>query len=309
MTGIETYRTKSGFKVVKVHYTADPEKNPATPEGQEWLKRALAGVKGGFSSSSWRKEMEIDFKARSGQKVFEGLELMRDKIMIKPFQIHEYQEVGGGYDWGKRNPFAYVEGTVDHDGNKFMVYGAHGSGVEIPAQANMIKKSPYAQKVSVRYADPSIWTEDQVAKDGSYTSFQKVFQELGIVFLKGRTDDIACMERLEAEWFDLKVIDGKIVKTPKDNPTLKIFEPLEFLWESLIKLRWSECSPSAEEEKGKKEEIAPSGNDPWDALKYWYLNLPRPANVPKPHSADRDIPLAGELLGNDNESSFQRFMR
>ena len=76
---------------MKVHYTADPEKNPATPEGQEWLKRALAGVKGGFSSSSWRKEMEIDFKARSGQKVFEGLELMRDKIMIKPFQIHEYQ--------------------------------------------------------------------------------------------------------------------------------------------------------------------------------------------------------------------------
>ena len=307
MTGIETYRTKSGFKVAKIHYTSDPDKNPATPEGREWLKRALAGVKGGISSSSWRKEMEIDFKARSGQKVFEGLELMREKIMIDPFEIPSWQETRGGYDWGKRNPFAYVEGTVDHDSNKILVYGAYGSVVEIPSQAQMIKRSPYAGKTKLRLADPSIWTEDQVAKDGSYTSFQKIFSELGIIFEKGRTDDIACMERLEQEWFDIKVdTNGQVIKIPKETPTLKIFKTLEFLWESLVNLRWSEFTPTTEQEHGKKEEISHQGNDPWDALKYWLLSLPMPAIVPKPTSKDRAMPLACELLEENNSKLGRR---
>src|SRR3990167_292604 len=298
LKGIDVYRTKSGFTVARTHYTADPDKDPSTPAGMEWLKKALEGIPGGMSSSSWQKEMEIDFKARSGKKVFEGLELMKDKIMIRPFDIEHYQEIGAGYDWGKRNPFAYIEGTVDSDGNKFVVYGASGSMVEIPQQGQLIKRSPFVDKIGPRYADPSIWTEDQVAKDGSYTSLQKIFQEQGIVFIKGRTDDIACMERLEQEWFDIKVSDdGKVIKVPKENPTLKIFWTLEFLWESLINLRWSEFSPTVEQQRGKKEDIAHSGNDPWDAFKYWYLALPRPSLVPKPRSNDRALPMAGELLG------------
>lgn len=296
MKGLSTRRTPSGYFVARVHYTADPDKDPETPEGLAWLKREVMGYKGGLSSSAWRKEMEIDFKARSGHKVFEGLELMRDKIMVRPFELPDWLDVSGGYDWGKRNPFAYVEGTILKE-TKYMVYGASGSGVEIPAQAGLIKRSPYAGKVRMRYADPSIWTEDQVAKDGSYTSFQKVFQEHGIVFTKGRTDDIAFMERLEAEWFDISVgEDGRVKKTPKKDPTLKIFETMGFLWDSLCNLRWSEFTPSAESEKGKKEEIAHAGNDPWDAFKYWYLALPKEASEPKPKSKDAAMPMAGELL-------------
>lgn len=308
MKGIETYRTKSGYAVAKIHYTADPDKDPSNPKGMDWLKRELNGYKGGLSSSAWRKEMEIDFKARSGNKVFEGLELMRDKIMIRPFSVAKWLDVRGGYDWGKRNPFAYIEGTVDKE-TKYLIYGAGGSGIEIHAQAQMIKQSPHFKSDMIRYADPSIWTEDQVAKDGSYTSFQRVFQEHGIHFTKGNTDDIAFMERLEMEWFDIKVTpDGKIIKVPKDNPTLKIFETLEFVWESLVNLRWSEFSPSAEENKGKKEEIAHAGNDPWDAMKYWYLSLPKAAVQPKPKSSDSAEPLAGELLmANETKSKYDRW--
>lgn len=282
MKGLDFYKTKSGVAVARVHYSADPDKDPSTLLGRRWLERELVGTPGGMSSSAWRKEMEIDFKARSGHKVFEGLETMRDKIMIRPIHLHEWLEIEGGYDWGKRNPYAYLEGAVSQE-CKYVVYGASSSNVDIPAQAHMIKKSPYFDRVRLRYADPSIWTEDQVAKDGSYTSFQKIFQEYDIHFLKGRTDDIAFMERLEAEWFDIRVdSNGNIVKIPKENPTLKIFETLEFLWESLVNLRWSEFTPSTEVEKGKKEEISHSGNDPWDALKYWYLSLPEPSVAPKP---------------------------
>ena len=310
MTGIQEYKTKSGYQVARIHYTADPAKNPNTQDGMDWLKRALTGVKGGLSSSAWRKEMEIDFKARSGQKVFQGLELLRDKILIKPFNIPQYWQVGGGYDWGKRNPYAYVEGATDKDGNKYMIYGASASGVEIPAQAEVIKRSPYYDSLTTRYADPSIWTEDQVSKDGSYTSFQRVFQEYGIFFTKGKTDDIACMERLESEWFDIQVSSaGEVVKVPKENPTFKIFWTMEWLFDCLCNLRWSEFGAKTENEKGKKEEIAHSGNDPWDALKYWYLSLPLPSMEPKPKSQDPALPLAGELINVVEESEYKKWMR
>ena len=309
MKGIETYKTNAGFTVARVHYTADPKKDPIAEEGREWLKRALLGVKGGLSSSAWLKEMEIDFKARSGQRVFEGLELLKDKILIKPFSISDWWKVEGGYDWGKNNPFAYLEGSVNQDGQKYVIYGASYSGYEIPAQAQVIKKSPYFNRVHLRHADPSIWTEDQVARDGSYTSFQRVFSDLGITFIKGKTDDIACAERLEQEWFDVTVSnDGKIVKVPKENPTFKIFSNCEFLWDSLINLRWAEFSPSVEQERGKKEEIVHAGNDPWDALKYWYLSLPQASFQPKPRSKDRAIPLAGELLETAPKDSYKEWM-
>lgn len=297
MKGVEIYNTKSGFKVVKVHYSADPDKDLSTEAGKAWLPKALAGIKGGMSSSSWRKEMEIDFKARSGQKVFEGLELLRDRIVIKPFEVPQWWDISAGYDWGKNNPFAYLEGAVDGDRNKYIIYGASYSGYEIPAQVQIIKKSPYSHRTTSRYADPSIWTEDQMAKDGSYTSFQKIFSSFGIAFLKGRTDDIACMEMLEQEWFDISVNNsGELIKIPKQNPTLKIFSNCEFLFDCLCNLRWSEFSPTVEQERGKKEEIAHSGNDPFDALKYWILNFHKKSTEPKPRSIDKAIPLAGELL-------------
>jgi len=307
MKGVTEYKTKSGFQVARVHYTADPDKDPATEKGQEWLKRALEGVKGGQSSSAWRKEMEIDFSARRGERVFEGLELIKDKVLIKPFQIPEYWKVTGGYDWGKRNPFAYLEGAIDSDGNKFICYGAYGSGYTIGEQANFIKKSPYKARILTRWADPSIWTENQVAKDGSYTSFERLFSDLDVHFARGKTDDIVAAERLEAEWFDMvPTIDG-FKRVPKENPTLKIFLPYLFLWDELIELRWADFSAVVEENRGKKEEIQQLRNHAFDALKYWLLALPLASIKPKPRSKDPAIPLAMELIGSKPQTSWERW--
>ena len=100
-----------------------------------------------------------------------------------------------------------------------------------------------------------------------------------------------------------------VIKVPKENPTLKIFWHLEFLWESLVNLRWSEFSPTVELERGKKEEIAHSGNDPWDAFKYWYLSLPQAAIKPKPRSFDPALPMAGELVNKAPLNPWQKWNR
>ena len=47
MKGIHDYITKDGLRVVKVHYSADPDKDVATVEGKKWMAKALLGYPGG----------------------------------------------------------------------------------------------------------------------------------------------------------------------------------------------------------------------------------------------------------------------
>jgi hypothetical protein len=283
MKGIEEYETKSGIHVISVHYTADPSKDPSTPEGRDWLRKALKGYKGGMSSPDWRKEMEIDFRAKAGERVFQGLEEIKDRVFITPHHIHSEWKMDAGYDWGKRNPFAYLEIATDWDGKHYVCYEAYGPDYEIGNQASLIKKSRYKKQVNVRYADPSIWIENQVARDGSYTSLQNIFQEHGIIFAKGKTDDISMVDRLLSMWFHTEVDEsGQVIRIPKRDPDLVIFQNCSNLWHELINLRWSDFSPGIEEERGKKEKIVQSDNHAFDALKYFLLSLPIPPERKKP---------------------------
>jgi len=66
MKGISKRTTKLGFNVLRLHYSADPDKDPATPTGKRWLKEA----KRGMSDARWRQEHEIDYGAMGGTAVF-----------------------------------------------------------------------------------------------------------------------------------------------------------------------------------------------------------------------------------------------
>ena len=276
MTGLETYKTKSGIQVAKVHYTSDPDKDPSTPTGRAWMDRALTGVKGGSGSSGWRREMEIDFDALAGEKIFEGLELLKDKIFVNPIEIQDWWKIEGGYDYGKRNPFSYHDYTIDGDGNIYAIFEAYGSGYDVPQQAILIKKSPFFKRQSSRHADPSIWTEDKPLSAGGFTSIQNLFDENGINFIRGLQSDLAAVDRFKALIYDTVFDDVlmRVVDTPKDNPRFKCFRVCPELWNELVNLRWADFSPKIEESKGKKEEIAQTKNHAWDDLKYFLLSLP-----------------------------------
>jgi hypothetical protein len=78
MKGCST-RTVNGWTVNRVHYSADPEKDPATEAGKKWVEDAQRGVR----KRDWRQEYEIDYRARSGQPVFPEIDENIHKI--KPF--------------------------------------------------------------------------------------------------------------------------------------------------------------------------------------------------------------------------------
>jgi len=66
MKGISRRRTKLGFNILRLHYTADPDKDPATQVGKVWYNEARKGM----SAARWAQEFEIDYGALSGQLVF-----------------------------------------------------------------------------------------------------------------------------------------------------------------------------------------------------------------------------------------------
>jgi len=64
-------RTAQGYPVIRVHYSADPEKNAA------WVARE----KPKYTETWWQQEMEINAHARSGQRVYPEFE--RDVHVVK----------------------------------------------------------------------------------------------------------------------------------------------------------------------------------------------------------------------------------
>lgn len=59
---------RNGFHVLRIHYSADPEKNPKTERGMSWIARERKGM----SLSSWEREYEINFNTYSGRAVVDN---------------------------------------------------------------------------------------------------------------------------------------------------------------------------------------------------------------------------------------------
>jgi hypothetical protein len=68
--GLAIRTTKLGFRILRLHYSCDPDKDPDTPAGKKWYDEARKGM----SDARWRQEYEIDYGALGGQRVFPDFE-------------------------------------------------------------------------------------------------------------------------------------------------------------------------------------------------------------------------------------------
>lgn len=110
--GIRSWDTPSGFATFEVHYRSDPEKNPGTPQGAEWIKRAVKAYAGGMKSPGWQQEMEIDYAAAGGLPVFPFLSDPDSPVLIPSLSMRDVKRrkmlLVAGYDYGSHNPAAFV---------------------------------------------------------------------------------------------------------------------------------------------------------------------------------------------------------
>lgn len=262
MQGIEQYVSRAGITCLRIHYTADPERNPATVAGSKWLAEAVRGIPGGFNSIAWRQEQEIDWEAAGGELVFPQLQVYRERIVVPPFDIPESWDVYASYDYGIRNPSAFHIHAVDHDSCIWTVWEMYVVGTGYRDQARHIRGCAYYDRLAYPpVADPSIWANTQQQSDNAFKSVAQLFAELPVgeqvIFAPGKSGgDITAVERISGDLWR----DG-------ENPKWRIFATCpKLIWE-LQKLRYQEWAAGQAETHGMKEQLVDKDNHAWDGFK------------------------------------------
>ena len=109
MKGIIDRLTPDGIRILRIHYSADMDKNPLTPKGAGWFARELIGYPNGVMSAKWRKEMEIDPEAQGGQLAFPLCEVNAGEIFIT-FGNHIKGKGRPEIDHDRRDPVKFPGG-------------------------------------------------------------------------------------------------------------------------------------------------------------------------------------------------------
>lgn len=280
-----TVRVTSGrLPVLRLHYSADPAKRPGTPAGDAWLTEASAGYPGGTNSPRWRKEMEIDYGALGGTKLFPLWEqwIGLGKIVIPPFSPTGYR-LYASYDHGWRNPGCYHVHGINGDGQIVTFWECYASGVPVPQWADIIKGTdvgipdgrrftgnPFAFHESFRVADPSLWAEDQPMADNTNKSIADLFRRCGVYFTQGERGG----DTMVGEW-----LHGHFWRDPA-APLYRICTTCpKLIWE-IGQQRHKEVSARVGLHRDQPEQLADKDNHAWDSLKYFLQRFP-----PTPASA------------------------
>lgn len=113
MRGISRRQTSLGWTVHRVHYSADPDKDPSTSNGQLWYTHARQGIK----ARDWRKEYEIDYRALGGMLVFPEFDptihITESRFPLHPGDWTVYQ----GADPHPRRAHAFVWLAINRYGD------------------------------------------------------------------------------------------------------------------------------------------------------------------------------------------------
>jgi len=122
--GISTRKTSLGWTVIRVHYSADEDKDPKTPRGKAWYDEARRGM----SDARFRKEFEIDYGALGGQLLFPDfdesihvLPLEKQPCAVSDLSAEQYT-VFLGCDPHIRAAHAFVWLAVNREGEMAIVW-------------------------------------------------------------------------------------------------------------------------------------------------------------------------------------------
>lgn len=260
MNGLDIYKTKDGFTVAKLHYSADPSK---VKENGDPVDELLEGYIGGRTGPAWRKEMEIDFTAYSGQLLcYNILQEHGSKIIVDRY-IKESDHKYGSVDWGRNNPASFHVYTLDEDRHIHSAYEIYVNHTSIPDFCSLIKQCPYYQDLNWISADPSIWNKTQEEKQDLKSLWDK-FHDEGVNLVKGKAghDETAINELLD-RW------DKLDEKAPRFTISPRCFKQI---WE-FERLRYKEITTAQVEFQNKNETLVDKDNHSWDDFKYFVNKL------------------------------------
>ena len=288
----------NGIPVVSIHYSADPHRDPETPEGAEWFRTQKANYS---SEGAWDREQEMDYNAGGGELLLAPtLRKYWDEIVITDpsWRPDPRWDSFEGMDHGPSNPTALEKGYVDFDGCIYMCGEYYNwkrdykPGQEAWGQ-QIFQNAPYmAQLHAIGHtrwtmADPSIFYDKDAQKDGTAAAVNDAYRNCGIKFLQkfeGERADLTFVARVMERWARLDEFKPmlKIVcrnYTGKRQPGLHLYDSPNLLWE-LMRVKRAELSDRQLTTRNPTEAIVDKDNHARDAMKYMLMLQPRPTAIP-----------------------------
>lgn len=268
MDGILIKNNKQGHRVIRLHYTADPDKNPGKA-GKNWFDRESRKYLGGTMDLKWRREMEIDFSAGSGELVFPTFLDLEKKLVVEPFVVPSTWAFYAGMDWGTRNPTAFHVFAIDPEDKVYCVWELYATGMSVKAVAEAIRSCPYYPQLEWVACDPAMFSMTVAKKDG-FTSIVEMLSDSNIV---GQyTIDKLMPAHNRSDQSMIELMKGIFVE---EEPRFKIFSSCPFIINEYRNLK----RPEARGVVNDTEKILDKDNHAWDASKYFFLSHPVAASV------------------------------
>ena len=161
MQGLETTKNaKNGFTVIWSHYTAD-----STKRTEEWKTNEKKGLPPG---ASWEQEYEIQFEAKSGEKIFGEFVPSIGGNIVKPLDPEFVKQcpIYCILDSGLRHPCAILWICIAPEDISFVFAEHYLAGKTVKYHKEAIRKIEdewgIADLVDYRYADPDIFKRSPI---------------------------------------------------------------------------------------------------------------------------------------------------
>lgn len=153
------------FCVVRVHYSADPEK-----DNPEWVEMAKQGI----SERSWQREYEISYDVFDGKPVF--ADFKEDHIRSFDYQPGTYVYVG--WDFGYHHP-AMVAAFINKDDQFCIRHEILGSDEGIKEFGLRVKRFLHAEFPGAKFLHACDPAGHQKSDKSEFTSVE-VLNSIGI---------------------------------------------------------------------------------------------------------------------------------
>jgi hypothetical protein len=285
--GLTVRRTQQGVPVVRIHYSAHPERDPDLNPEWKAKERKLYS-----SEASWQREQEIVDEAGGGELVFaDSLISNWNAIVITApgWKPDPRWDVFAGFDHGKTNPTAFLRAYITDEGEIIFCGEYYQPGKEIWEHAPVLHTMADIRKIRACYADPTIFdvTLQQSQRPGQAAerakSLNELYVEQGIgLFSPFDMDrsDVSFAARLMAHWANLgqrqptvKIACRNYAEKPQ--PGLHNWDCPNLLWE-LMRTRRVRSTAHQLLHRNAAEAIVDKDNHARDAMKYLLMSHPEP---------------------------------
>lgn len=278
MRGVLSRNNRNGVRVVDVSYVADPEKDPATPNGRKWVQDFKRTS--GYTSSMWRKEMERDFGALGGKQVYE--EWDREFHLVEPYEIPRSWQRIMSADPGLANPFAAVWAAIKPNGWDIVIYDTFKkAGLSVSEQASIVrgKEGLDVELIKWRVMDATAWNRNPI----DLKSQAGKWESEGYVYRKGTKDELSRIDTFHVYLHHIK----ELGKTDR-NPRLTVFKDQHEFITEIEHWKYRELSAAAAAVKDPGEKPQDKNNHLMDAAGNMLHELPR---TPQNNKGSISVPI------------------